>query len=163
MNQDFLESIFEYPNASEYTCIEFGHPLFDRIYRITPSTAYELTVTHEDSGDVLYLPLQVAVNLGDVTDELEQTLDVTIGGMSDDLEDNLNRVISVRERPYLNYRRYRKNLLTRPIVSLLGLRYIDSSETKGKCTFRFSTPKLNQLGTADIFTFDRCRDLDTFI
>lgn len=165
MNSDLLDTVFNHPTTAEYVCIEFGHPLFSRLYRFTPSISTAITVTHENGIEYTYLPLQCAINLGNTSDELEQTLDVTIGGMDDELEDNLNLITSegVSERPYLDYRRYRKGLLSRPIISILGLLYQSSSETKGKITFSFSTPKLNQLATAQKFTFALCTDLDTLL
>lgn len=163
MNNDLIDTVFNYPSELEPICIEFGHSMFNQTYRFTPNCGFGITVKHEDQQNYEYRYLQCSVGLGNTTDELEQTINVTLGGMGDELEADLDAILGMSERPFLNYRRYRKGLLQRPIVSITNLICIDCAETKGKVSFKFSTPKLNQLATADKYSFEKYRDLRSFV
>lgn len=140
-------------------CIEISHPSFAESFRYLRNGADLLSVQHEDGSwhEYSYQPLQL--QLSNVTNDLDQTIQVTLADFDNQF---LEAMVSIRNslypniRPQLKYRVYRDDDLSAPLLSLQTLEIQNiSRDTSGNCTFNAAAPQLNSVKTGEIYSLER--------
>lgn len=139
-------------------CIEFAHPAFSKTYYIVRNNTFGITATHEDSTTHDYQYLPIKIDVGNTTDDLDQTLTITLADMGVELPKELDAV-RLSEfadiKPTVKYRAYRHDDLSQPLVTLqlLDVNSLTRDAT-GLATFQAKAPELNNVKTGEIYSFD---------
>lgn len=146
--------------------IEVSHPNFTQTYRIVRNAVAGVTVTLEDSSVQTfdYYPLQIKQS--PVTDDLDQKVSITLGDLGQVLPQELDAVNSAGGftiKPTLKYRTYRSDDLSVPLYGPLVFELENLSFNDEGVSFDAVAPRLNQLSTGEIYTFERFPMLKGFI
>lgn len=150
----------------QYECIEFAHPSFSKTYRIVRNNAYGLTVTHEDGQQYLYDYYPLQIDAGNTKDDLDQSLNISIGDLGEELPAEFERALTgaySEQAPTLKYRIYRSDVLTAPMYSLQTLEVTSVSMDGRAATFEAKAPELNNTKTGRLYTLDRFPMLRGFL
>lgn len=137
-------------------CIEFGHPDFTQVYRVVTNAADGFTVKHEDGFDYFYEYLPLAIQLGNSLNDLDQTINITLGDLGEILPQEIDRIRITGStiKPYLNYRTYRHDRPNTPLEVVKGLEIGGMSRDEQAVTFEAHAPLLNSNRTGLVYDFE---------
>ena len=134
-------------------CIEISHPSFSKVYRYVKNDTEGIT-----ASGLAYQYQPMSIKRNNVTNDLDQTLSLTLADMEDEL---MNEVKNIRSsahgkvRPECSFRIYRDDDLTEPMVSMPSLEIPSvSKDASGLVTFDAQATQLNNVGTGRNFTIE---------
>ena len=132
-------------------CIEISHPSFSKVYRYVKNDTQGITAANQNYD---YKPMSIKRN--NVTNDLDQTLSITLADMDDELMDEVKKIHSSTFRkikPECSFKIYRDDDLTEPMISMPALEIPSvSKDTSGLATFDAQAPQLNSVRTGRIYT-----------
>jgi hypothetical protein len=139
-------------------CLEIYHPSFSRSYYIVRNATEGVMVTHEDGSVHSYEYVPVQIDRGNTSDDLDQTLSITLGDLGTILPTELDAVVSgdfADIKPTIKYRIYRHDHLLAPIYTLKTLEVSNMSRNgAGVTTFVAKAQALNNTKTGDVYSFE---------
>lgn len=151
--------------------LEISHPNFSKTYYIVRNAINGITVTLEDSTVQTfdYYPVQIEPTGSE--DDLDQTIKIQLGdlgdvGLSDLLPAELDNIAAADGfliKPICRYRTYRSDDLTAPLSGPLDFEIVTLPMKQDGAAFEARAPRLNQLGTGEIYTVGRFPMLAGFI
>ena len=146
--------------------LEISHPNFSQVYRIVRNAMNGVTVTHEDTTvhDYTYYPLKLTPVAA--SDDLDQVMQVQFGDLGQILPMELDNVAAANAfniKPTMKYRVYRSDDLSVPLYGPLQFEITILPFKSDGVTFEARAPRLNQLGTGELYSLDRFPMLAGFI
>lgn len=153
MSNQLEEYLFATQPAYLIECIEIKHSLWENPLRYVTNMADGVSVGHDSSYfNYEYVPLQI--DKGSSSDDLDQSLSITIGDLGDIVPDLIDQILDAgsTERPQVTYRAYSSLDLSQPILVIDHLEVTDQSSDYQGTTFNAEAPKLNAVGTGLLFT-----------
>ena len=153
MSNQLEEYLFATQPAYLIECIEIKHSLWATPLRYVTNMADGVSVGHDSSYfNYEYVPLQI--DKGSSSDDLDQSLSITIGDLGDIVPDLIDQILDAgsTERPKVTYRAYSSLDLSQPILVIDHLEVTDQSSDYQGTTFNAEAPKLNAVGTGLLFT-----------
>ncbi|MCG2572391.1 DUF1833 domain-containing protein [Acinetobacter sp. ME22] len=153
MTNQLEEYLFATQPAYLIECIEIKHSLWATPLRYVTNMADGVSVGHDSSYfNYDYVPLQI--DKGSSSDDLDQTLAITIGDLGEIVPDLIDQILDAgsTERPQVTYRAYSSLDLSTPILVIDNLEVTDQSSDYQGTTFNAEAPKLNAVGTGLLFT-----------
>ena len=153
MSNQLEEYLFATQPAYLIECIEIKHSLWATPLRYVTNMADGVSVGHDSSYfNYEYVPLQI--DKGSSSDDLDQSLSITIGDLGDIVPDLIDQILDAgsTERPQVTYRAYSSLDLFTPILVIDNLEVTDQSSDYQGTTFNAEAPKLNAVGTGLLFT-----------
>jgi hypothetical protein len=146
--------------------LEIAHPNFSQTYYIVRNAMDGITVIHEDasSHDYIYYPAKITPVAA--SDDMDQVLQVELGDLGEILPTELDLVDAANGfnvKPTMNYRVYRSDDLTAPLYGPLKFEITSLPFKKQGVAFEARAPRLNMVGTGEIYAFDRFPMLRGFI
>lgn len=153
MSNQLEEYLFATQPAYLIECIEIKHSLWENPLRYVTNMADGVSVGHDSSYfNYEYVPLQI--DKGSSSDDLDQSLSITIGDLGDIVPDLIDQILDAgsTERPQVTYRAYSSLDLSTPILVIDNLEVTDQSSDYQGTTFNAEAPKLNAVGTGLLFT-----------
>jgi hypothetical protein len=139
--------------------LEISHSAFSKTHRIVQNHPDGVMV---DIGGVEgvkifdYFPLRIS--RGTEGNDLSQTLQIDLGDLGEVWPTELDLVFAADasdEKPRVRYWTYRSDDLTAPLTGPLELEVGDFSYAREGVSFEARAPKLNVLGTGELYTVDR--------
>lgn len=140
-------------DVMQLECIEISHPSFTDTFRYVKNDTDGLV-----AGGVFYQYQPMSIERNNVSNDLEQTIAVTIADMQDELS------IAVREirksanpttRPSVVYKIFRSDELSSPMLTLQTLEIVTiSKNSEGLVTFEAQAPELNSVKTGLTYTLE---------
>lgn len=152
------------PSAVMLELIEISHPLWPQPLRYVTNHADGVTVKHEDGLVYNYEFMPVQINKGTNSDDLDQTLKITVGDLGQVVPQLLKiiREADNFERPSVVYRAYSSNNLDSPLQVVEGYEVEDRSTDHQATTFNAATKRANSTGTGMFYTVDEFPSLRSF-
>lgn len=152
------------PSAAMLELIEISHPLWPQPLRYVTNHADGVTVKHEDGLVYHYEFMPVQINKGANSDDLDQTLKITVGDLGQVVPQLLKiiREADNFERPSVVYRAYSSNNLDSPLQVVKGYEVEDRSTDHQATTFNAATKRANSTGTGMFYTVDNFPSLKAF-
>jgi hypothetical protein len=153
MSNQLEDYLFATQPAYLIECIEIKHSLWATPLRYVTNMADGVSVGHDSSYfNYEYVPLQI--DKGSSSDDLDQSLSITIGDLGDIVPDLIDQILDAgsTERPQVTYRAYSSLDLSTPILVIDHLEVTDQSSDYQGTTFNAEAPKLNAVGTGLLFT-----------
>lgn len=152
------------PSAAMLELIEISHPLWSKPLRYVTNHADGVTVKHEDGLVYHYEFMPVQINKGANSDDLDQTLKITVGDLGQVVPQLLKiiREADNFERPSVVYRAYSSNNLDSPLQVVEGYEVEDRSTDHQATTFNAATKRANSTGTGMFYTVDEFPSLRSF-
>lgn len=148
-------------------CLEVTHPSFAEPYYIVRNATMGVTVTHEDSTTHEYEYVPVQIERGNTSDDLDQSISLTIGDMGDRLARDVDAVLTGAYsdvKPQVKYRIYRHDQLTAPLLTIKTLEVANMTrDNSGLCTFTAQAERLNSVKTGVVYTVERFPMLRGFL
>lgn len=155
------------PDDVRLMLIEVTHPAFAHTYRYVQNHVNGVTVQHDDGSPARYIYTPVGIKKSNVSDDLDQSITVTVGDLGLHLPDDLDRVRqsagSLKIKPVLNYREYISSDLSKPALSILGLEVADAQFAKEGVAFVCRAKQLNLTKTGEVYSIDKFRMLRGFL
>ena len=136
--------------------IEISHPSFAQVHRAVRNASKGLTATLETAATVEFLYYPMEINMGELRNNLDQSLTVAFGDLGDVLHDELDEVSdddTYSTKPVLIYRTYRSDDLSEPI-EVLTLEIFSTAFNKDKVLLEAGAPRVNIHKTGLIQSFD---------
>ncbi|RXS93955.1 DUF1833 family protein [Acinetobacter junii] len=149
-----LESfIYGSDNAYLIECIEIKHNLWSQPLRYVTNVADGVTVT-QDGVKAFYQYAVLKVDRGNVSDDLDQKLSITVGDLGVVIPDLVDLIIESEslERPQVTYRAYSSLDLENPILKVDHLEITNQNNDYQGTTFEAEAEHLNEVGTGLLFT-----------
>ena len=134
-------------------CIEISHPSFPKVYRYVKNDTEGVTASgvHFD-----YQPMSIKRN--NVTNDLDQTLSLTLADVDDELMNDVKKIHSSafsKQKPECSFKIYRDDDLSEPMVTMSSLEIpVVSKDTAGLVTFEAQAPRLNSVRTGRLYTIE---------
>ncbi|WP_336141974.1 hypothetical protein [Acinetobacter sp. 102] len=146
-----------YLNASSgvvpLECIEISHPSFSKVFRYVKNDSDGILA---EGQNYVYQPMSIKRN--NVSNDLEQTLSLTIADMDDELA---LAVSAIREsiyptvKPECKFKLFRDDDLTSPMTQLQTLEIPTiSKDSSGLVTFDAQAPQLNSVKTGRTYSIE---------
>ncbi|WP_433846892.1 hypothetical protein [Acinetobacter proteolyticus] len=146
-----------YLNASSgvvpLECIEISHPSFSKVFRYVKNDSDGIVA---EGQNYVYQPMSIKRN--NVSNDLEQTLSLTIADMDDELA---LAVSAIREsvyptvKPECKFKLFRDDDLTSPMTQLQTLEIPTiSKDSSGLVTFDAQAPQLNSVKTGRAYSVE---------
>ncbi|PKF33433.1 hypothetical protein [Acinetobacter proteolyticus] len=146
-----------YLNASSgvvpLECIEISHPSFSKVFRYVKNDSNGIVA---EGQNYVYQPMSIKRN--NVSNDLEQTLSLTIADMDDELA---LAVLAIREsiystvKPECKFKLFRDDDLTSPMTQLQTLEIPTiSKDSSGLVTFDAQAPQLNSVKTGLTYSIE---------
>ncbi|USA54572.1 hypothetical protein NDN13_05090 [Acinetobacter sp. C32I] len=146
-----------YLNASSgivpLECIEISHPSFSKVFRYVKNDSDGIVA---EGQNYVYQPMSIKRN--NVSNDLEQTLSLTIADMDDELA---LAVSAIREsayptvKPECKFKLFRDDDLTSPMTQLQTLEIPTiSKDSSGLVTFDAQAPQLNSVKTGQTYSIE---------
>lgn len=146
-----------YLNASSgvvpLECIEISHPSFSKVFRYVKNDSDGIVA---EGQNYVYQPMSIKRN--NVSNDLEQTLSLTIADMDDELA---LAVSAIREsvyptvKPECKFKLFRDDDLTSPMTQLQTLEIPTiSKDSSGLVTFDAQAPQLNSVKTGRTYSIE---------
>lgn len=134
-------------------CIEISHPSFLKVHRYVKNDAQGIAA----EGRVYdYKPMSIKRN--NVTNDLDQTLSLTLADVDDDLMNDVERAHLGefgKVRPECIFKIFRDDDLSSPMVSMPALEIPTiSKDGSSLVTFDAQAPQLNSVRTGRLFTVE---------
>lgn len=131
-------------------CLEITHSTFIKPTRF---------VKNDTNGVIAeglhyeYQPMSIKRN--NVSNDLEQTLSITIADMDDSFFKKILVATETNERPGVVFKLFSDQDLTTPLMTLQKLEIASlSKDSTGLATFEAQAPELNSVKTGQIYTLD---------
>lgn len=125
-----------------------------------------ITVKHEDGKRYNYEYLPLNIETDETSDDLDQSLSISIGDLGEVLPNELDNVYASNTqniKPRLVYRSYRSDDLEAPMVGPMVFEMSDLSFNSEGVTFKASAPSLNLTKTGEMYDLERFPMLRAFI
>src|SRR5690606_40600014 len=121
--------------------IEISHPLWPKPLRYVTNHADGVTVKHENGMVYQYEFMPVQINKGATSDDLDQTLSITVGDLGQVVPQLLKIIRDANnfERPTVVYRAYSSNHLDSPLQVVKGYEVEDRATDHQATTFNAAT------------------------
>jgi len=134
-------------------CIEISHPSFSKVFRYVKNDSDGIVA---EGQNYVYQPMSIKRN--NVSNDLEQTLSLTIADMDDELA---LAVSAIREsvyptvKPECKFKLFRDDDLTSPMTQLQTLEIPTiSKDSSGLVTFDAQAPQLNSVKTGRTYSIE---------
>lgn len=152
------------PSAAMLELIEISHPLWPKPLRYVTNHADGVTVKHEDGLVYHYEFMPVQINKGANSDDLDQTLSITVGDLGQVVPQLLKIIRDANnfERPTVVYRAYASNNLNTPLQVVKGYEVEDRTTDHQATTFNAATKRANSTGSGLFYTVDEFPSLKGF-
>ena len=152
------------PSVVMLELIEINHPLWPQPLRYVTNHADGVTVKHEDGLVYNYEFMPVQINKGANSDDLDQTLSITVGDLGQVVPQLLKIIRDADnfERPSVVYRAYSSNHLDSPLQVVKGYEVEDRATDHQATTFNAATKRANSTGTGMFYTVDNFPSLKAF-
>ena len=152
------------PSAAMLELIEISHPLWPQPLRYVTNHADGVTVKHEDGLVYHYEFMPVQINKGATSDDLDQTLSITVGDLGQVVPQLLKIIRDANnfERPNVVYRAYASNNLNTPLQVVKGYEVEDRTTDHQASTFNAATKRANSTGSGLFYTVDEFPSLKGF-
>ena len=152
------------PSVVMLELIEISHPLWPQPLRYVTNHADGVTVKHEDGLVYNYEFMPVQINKGANSDDLDQTLSITVGDLGQVVPQLLKIIRDADnfERPSVVYRAYSSNHLDSPLQVVKGYEVEDRATDHQATTFNAATKRANSTGTGMFYTVDNFPSLKAF-
>lgn len=152
------------PSAAMLELIEISHRLWPQPLRYVTNHADGVTVKHEDGLVYNYEFMPVQINKGANSDDLDQTLKITVGDLGQVVPQLLKIIRDANnfERPSVVYRAHSSNNLDSPLQVVKGYEVEDRSTDHQATTFNAATKRANSTGTGMFYTVDNFPSLKAF-
>lgn len=152
------------PSVVMLELIEISHPLWPQPLRYVTNHADGVTVRHEDGLVYSYEFMPVQINKGANSDDLDQTLSITVGDLGQVVPQLLKIIRDANnfERPSVVYRAYSSNHLDSPLQVVKGYEVEDRATDHQATTFNAATKRANSTGTGMFYTVDNFPSLKAF-
>lgn len=155
------------PDDVRLQLVEIKHPSFQRVYRIVQNHAYGVRVKLPDGKwhDFEYVPL--SIQKGTNSDDLDQEITVAVGDLGEIFPKEIQRLRNsaqyAQTEPILNYYEYNLSDLTRPQVSVTGLKVTDYEPKREGGVFTCKARQMNVTKTGETYNLDDYPTLRGFI
>lgn len=138
--------------------IQISHPSFEKDFFLVKNHLKGFSAKLENGVDVdfQYVPMQVS--LGTVKDNLDQTIDITLGDLGDIVAKELKKIRQSKNnkvKPKFIYRTYRSDDFTRPLYGPVKLSIVDFQLMDTGCSFQAKADSLNVVKTGEIYDLRR--------
>lgn len=152
------------PSAAMLELIEISHPLWPKPLRYVTNHADGVIVKHEDGMVYQYEFMPVQINKGATSDDLDQTLSITVGDLGQVVPQLLKIIRDANnfERPTVVYRAYASNNLNAPLQVVNGYEVEDRTTDHQATTFNAATKRANSTGSGLFYTVDEFPSLKGF-
>lgn len=164
INQRYIDYFLKArSDVGQLDTIQLSHPNFTKDYYLVRNHLKGFTATLEDGVTLKffeYVPMQIGK--GSVKDDLDQTIDITLGDVREILSMELQNVKANNGfsiKPTLVYRTYRTDDLSRPLFGPVILEVADFQFTKKGASFQAKAPSLNVVKTGELYTLERFKML----
>lgn len=146
-----------YLNASSgvvpLECVEISHPSFPKVFRYVKNDSDGIVA---EGQSYVYQPMSIKRN--NVSNDLEQTLSLTIADMDDELASSVSKI---RESSYPNvkpeckFKLFRDDDLSSTMYQIQTLEIPTiSKDSTGLVTFDAQAPQLNSVKTGQTYTIE---------
>lgn len=146
------------PDDVRLLCVEISHPAWSKVYRIVQNHADGITVAHEGGLTYNYEYVPLSIQKGTNSDDLDQEITIGIGDLGEDFPKELDRIrasaMYSKVRPTLDYREYNLSDLTKPQVTILGLKATDYEPKAEGAVFVCRAEQMNLTKTGEVYTID---------
>ena len=133
-----------------HECIEISHPNFSKVFRYVKNDTSGIVAAGQSYD---YQPMSVKRN--NVSNDLEQTLSITLADMQDELMLAVLSAMAITERPKVVFKIFSDQDLSEPMLTLQTLEIADfSKDSSGLVTFDAQAPQLNSVKTGRVYTFE---------
>ena len=152
------------PSVVLLECLEVSHSLWPAPLRYVTNHADGITVIHEDGVSAVYEYMPLQINRGAASDDLDQSLNITIGDLGKIVPKLIHLITSAdsEEQPKVIYRSYLSSDLSKPVDVVQGLEVETMSQDHQATTFEAVAQRLNSVGTGQIYTVDMFPSLKGF-
>lgn len=152
------------PSAAMLELVEISHPLWPKPLRYVTNHADGVTVKHENGMVYQYEFMPVQINKGATSDDLDQTLSITVGDLGQVVPQLLKIIRDANnfERPTVVYRAYASNNLNTPLQVVKGYEVEDRTTDHQATTFNAATKRANSTGSGLFYTVDEFPSLKGF-
>ncbi len=152
------------PSAAMLELVEISHPIWPKTLRYVTNHADGVTVKHENGMVYQYEFMPVQINKGATSDDLDQTLSITVGDLGQVVPQLLKIIRDADnfERPSVVYRAYSSNNLDSPLQVVKGYEVEDRSTDHQATTFNAATKRANSTGSGLFYTVDEFPSLRSF-
>ncbi|MDF2419182.1 hypothetical protein GWP85_16955 [Acinetobacter beijerinckii] len=134
-------------------CVELSHPSFPKVFRYVKNDSDGIV-----AGGQSYLYQPMSIKRNNVTNDLEQTLALTIADMDDELAESVH---GIRTSAYPNvkpecvFKVFRDDDLDTPMTQLQTLEVPTiSKDSTGLVTFDAKAPELNSVKTGKNYSIE---------
>lgn len=155
------------PDDVRLQLVEIKHPSFQRVYRIVQNHAYGVRVKLPDGKwyDFEYVPL--SIQKGANSDDLDQEITVAVGDLGEIFPKEIQRLRNsaqyAQTEPILNYYEYNLSDLSKPQVSVTGLKVTDYEPKREGGVFTCKARQMNVTKTGETYNLDDYPTLRGFI
>lgn len=131
-------------------CIEISHPSFTQTFKFVRNDTNGIIA----AGSIYqYIPMSIKRN--NVTNDLDQTLSITIADMDGLLIKEVMNAIKVVKRAKVVFKIFSSEDLTEPLITLQTLEITSfSKDSSGLVTFEAQAPALNSVKTGQTYTLE---------
>ncbi|WEI17154.1 hypothetical protein PY247_11345 [Acinetobacter proteolyticus] len=134
-------------------CVELSHPSFPKTFRYVKNDTSGIV-----AGGQSYAYQPLSIKRGNVSNDLDQKLSVTIADMDDELALAVAGIHSstyARERPKCIFKIFRDDDLSEPMTQLQTLEVPTiSKDSTGLLTFDAQAPQLNSVKTGRTYSIE---------
>lgn len=146
-----------YLNASSgvvpLECIEISHPSFSKVFRYVKNDSDGVVA---EGQNYVYQPMSIKRN--NVSNDLEQTLSLTIADMDDELATSVSKIRDSafpNVKPECKFKLFRDDDLASPMTQLQTLEIPTiSKDGSGLVTFDAQAPQLNSVKTGQTYSLE---------
>lgn len=159
INQDYVDYFLNSKsNIGQLDTIEISHPSFERTYYLVKNHLKGFDAVLENGSTVFFEYCPMQVGLGTVKDDLDQTIDVTLGDVGEIVGRELKKIRNNRDttiKPTFIYRTYRSDDHNRIMYGPITLSIADFQILPSGCSFQAKADSLNVVKTGEIYDLDR--------
>lgn len=163
MDQAKVDYFLKSPSkVGQLDTIELSHPSFSKTYFMVRNHLKGFTARLENGVNTFFEYVPMQIGKGSVKDDLDQTIDITIGDVGDIITLEIEKIElsqSYDIKPTLIYRTYRSDDFTRPLFGPVQLQVTDLQLTEEGCSFQAKAESLNVVKTGELYDLDRFKPL----
>lgn len=131
-------------------CVEIAHSTFAEPARFVKNDTNGVTA---EGLRYEYQPMSIKRN--NVSNDLEQTLSITLADMDDSFFKKILLAMETNERPSVVFKLFSDQDLTTPLMTLQKLEIASlSKDHTGLATFEAQAPELNSVKTGRVYTLE---------
>lgn len=157
MTTDYEFYLVGNPQTVRLQLIEISHPAFSKTYRFVRNHALGVTVT-QNGEQVFYEYMPIQLQKSKASNDLDQSLSITIGDVSEIIPDEIDRVrqsnLFSTVKPVVNYREYYAHDLTTPCLEDILLEVTDYSIQREGTAFRAEARDITNTKTGLVYNLD---------